>query len=221
MASAIDRRYRLIYKPVVFAACMVPFLWAAGALLVGYELLHVQWPVFDLGVDPVRRLLGIVGKSALNLLLITLAVSPLRQLTGNAQLLRFRRMLGLFAFSYALTHFFVYIGLFQNFDWSEILKDIYKRWYIVLGSSALLLLLPLAITSTNGMMRRLKKRWQQLHYLIYPIAILGVTHFWMQKKKDIREALVYASILAVLLAFRVYNRWRKHQRAAAAAVATA
>jgi sulfoxide reductase heme-binding subunit YedZ len=212
VASA-DTRYRLVYKPLVFAACLVPMLWVATALLVGIGLLHWQWGVLDLGVDPVRRMLGIVGKSALNLLLITLAVSPLRQLTGNAQLLRLRRMLGLFAFTYAVTHFLVYIGLFQNFDWSEIVKDIYKRWYIVLGFTALVLLIPLAITSTNAMMRRLKRRWQQLHYLIYPIAILGVTHFWMQKKKDIREALVYALILAVLLGFRVRNQLRRRRAA--------
>jgi sulfoxide reductase heme-binding subunit YedZ len=215
--SAADSRYRLIYKPLVFAACLVPFLWALAAILATSGTLTLHWSVLDLGVDPVRRLLGIVGRSALNILLITLAVSPLRKLTGNAQLLRFRRMLGLFAFSYALSHFVVYVWLFQDFNWNEILKDLYKRWYIVLGFTALLLLLPLAITSTNGMMRRLKRRWQQLHYLIYPIAILGVTHFWMQKKKDISEPLVYAGILAVLLSFRAYNQWRRQQRAVAAA----
>ena len=215
MASTVDTRYRFVYKPLVFAACMVPFLWVTAVLLVGFGLLHWQWSMLDLGVDPVRRMLGIVGKSALNLLLITLAVSPLRQLTGNARLLRLRRMLGVFAFAYAFAHFMVYVGLFQNFNWSEIVKDLYKRWYIVLGFSALLMLIPLAITSTNAMMRRLKRRWQQLHYLIYPIAILGVTHFWMQKKKDIREALLYAAILAVLLGFRLRNRYLTRRRGAA------
>jgi sulfoxide reductase heme-binding subunit YedZ len=214
MASVVDTRYRLVYKPLVFAACLVPLLWVIGALLVGVGLLQLQWSVFDLGVDPVRRMLGIVGKTALNLLLLTLAVSPLRQLTGNARLLRFRRMLGLFVFTYALSHFLVYMVLFQNFNWGEIVKDLYKRWYIVLGFTALLLLMPLAITSTNGMMRRLKRRWQQLHYLIYPIAILAVSHFWIQKKKDITEALVYALILAVLLAFRLRNQLRKRHQTA-------
>ena len=214
MASVIDTRYRFVYKPVVFAACLVPLLWVVAALLVGVGLLQLQWSVFDLGVDPVRRMLGIVGKTALNLLLLTLAVSPLRQLTGNSQLLRFRRMLGLFVFTYALSHFLVYMVLFQNFNWSEIVKDLYKRWYIVLGFAALLLLVPLAITSTNGMMRRLKRRWQQLHYLIYPIAILAVSHFWIQKKKDITEALVYALILAALLSFRLRNQLRKRRQTA-------
>jgi methionine sulfoxide reductase heme-binding subunit len=214
MASAVDTRYRFVYKPVVFAACLVPLFWVVTALLVGVGLLQLQWGVLDLGIDPVRRMLGIVGKSALNLLLLTLAVSPLRQLTGNAQLLRFRRMLGLFVFTYALSHFLVYMVLFQNFNWGEIVKDLYKRWYIVLGFAALVMLVPLAITSTNGMMRRLKRRWQQLHFLIYPIAILAVSHFWIQKKKDITEALVYALILAVLLAFRLRNQLRKRRRAA-------
>jgi sulfoxide reductase heme-binding subunit YedZ len=212
MASVVDTRYRLIYKPVVFAACLVPLLWVVAALLVGVGLLNLQWRIFDLGVDPVRRMLGIVGKTALNLLLLTLAVSPLRQLTGNARLLRLRRMLGLFVFTYALTHFLVYMVLFQNFNWGEIVKDLYKRWYIVLGFTALLLLAPLAVTSTNGMMRRLKRRWQQLHYLIYPIAILAVSHFWIQKKKDITEALVYALILAALLAFRLRNQLRRQRQ---------
>jgi methionine sulfoxide reductase heme-binding subunit len=214
MASVVDTRYRFIYKPLAFAACLVPLLWVIAALLVGVGLVQLQWGVFDLGVDPVRRMLGIVGKTALNILLLTLAISPLRQLTANAQLLRFRRMLGLFAFTYALSHFLVYMVLFQNFNWGEIIKDLYKRWYIVLGFAALLLLVPLAITSTNAMMRRLKRRWQQLHYLIYPIAILAVSHFWIQKKKDITEALVYALILAVLLAFRLRNQLRKRRQAA-------
>jgi sulfoxide reductase heme-binding subunit YedZ len=216
VASTVDWRYRRIYKPVVFIACMVPFLWALGGILAASGLLPA-WSVLNLGVDPVRRLLGIVGKSALNLLLITLAVTPLRQLTGNSNLLRFRRMLGLFAFSYALAHFLVYVGLFQAFSWSEIVKDLYKRWYIILGFTALLMLIPLAITSTNAMMRRLKRRWQTLHRLIYPIAILGVCHYWIQTKKDIRQPLLYATILAVLLGWRLVRAWQK-QRATSRSV---
>ena len=200
MASSTDRRYRFVYKPALFLACLVPLGWAvAGA---------AGLPVPGLGADPVRRVLGIFGHSALNLLLITLSITPLRQLTGNAQLLRLRRMLGVFAFCYALLHFLTYIGPFQGFSWNAIVKDLVKRPYITLGFTALLLLLPLAITSTNAMMRRLKRRWQSLHRLIYVIATLGVWHYWWQVKKDIREPLIYAGMLAVLLGWRLWRRRR-------------
>jgi sulfoxide reductase heme-binding subunit YedZ len=200
MASSIERRYRFVYKPALFLACLVPLGWA----LAGVSGL----PVPSLGVDPVRRVLGIFGHSALNLLLITLSVTPLRQLSGNAQLLRLRRMLGVFACSYALLHFLTYLGPFQAFSWPAIVKDLAKRPYIMIGFAALLMLLPLAITSTNAMMRRLKRRWQSLHRLIYPIAILGVWHYWWQVKKDIREPLLYAALLALLLGWRLWRRQR-------------
>jgi sulfoxide reductase heme-binding subunit YedZ len=217
-----DQRYRLVYKPLAFAACLVPFLWAvSGVLTASGVVLPASIPVPELGADPVRRVLGILGKSALNILLITLAVTPLRQLSGNAQLLRFRRMLGLFAFFYALLHFTVYVGPYQGFSWPEILKDIVKRPYITLGFSALLLLVPLAVTSTNGMMRRLKKRWTTLHRLIYPIAVLGVWHYWWQVKKDIRQPLVYVTILAVLLGWRLWRRRATQRRNAAPAAGAA
>jgi methionine sulfoxide reductase heme-binding subunit len=206
MASSRDRRYRFVYKPVLFLACLVPLGWALAGVL--------GLPVPSLGVDPVRRVLGIFGHSALNLLLITLSVTPLRQVTGNAHLLRLRRMLGVFAFSYALLHFLTYIGPFQGFSWPAIVKDLSKRPYIMIGFAALLMLLPLAITSTNAMMRRLKRRWQSLHRLIYLIAILGVWHYWWQVKKDIREPLIYVALLALLLGWRLWRR----QRAAATAL---
>ena len=212
MASAIDRRYRFIYKPLLFLACLVPFAWALGGVLAGSGLLHA--PQLDLGADPVRKVLGIVGKTTLNLLLITLAVTPLRQLTGNAHLLRLRRMLGVFAFFYACLHFLVYVGPFQAFSADAIVKDIVKRPYITLGFAALLMLVPLAITSTNAMMRRLKRRWQSLHRLIYLIAILGVWHYWWQVKKDVREPLIYAAILAALLGWRLWKRWSATSRSA-------
>jgi sulfoxide reductase heme-binding subunit YedZ len=213
-----DQRYRFVYKPLAFAACLVPFLWAvSGVLTASGVALPASIPVPELGADPVRRVLGILGKSTLNILLITLAVTPLRQLSGNAQLLRLRRMLGLFVFFYALMHFIVYIGPYQGFSWTEILKDIVKRPYITLGFTALLLLLPLAITSTNGMMRRLKQRWTTLHRLVYVIAVLGVWHYWWQVKKDIREPLVYATILALLLSWRLWKRRAARKPPAAAA----
>jgi len=200
VTRATDLRYRYVYKPAIFLACLVPLAWAIAGVL--------GLPVPALGADPVRRVLGIFGHSALNLLLITLSVTPLRQLTGNANLLRVRRMLGVFAFSYALLHFLTYIGPFQGFSWSAIVKDLVKRPYITLGFTALVLLVPLAITSTNAMMRRLKRRWQSLHRLIYPIAILGVWHYWWQVKKDIREPLIYVALLALLLGWRLWRRQR-------------
>jgi sulfoxide reductase heme-binding subunit YedZ len=202
--SPLDRRYRYIYKPALFLACLVPLLWAVAGVLAGAGLLRLPLP--GLGVDPVRRVLGIFGKTTLNLLGITLAVTPLRVLSGNANLLRLRRMLGVFAFSYALLHFLVYIGPFQGFSWAAILKDLTKRPYIMVGFSALLILTALAATSTNGMMRRLKRRWQQLHRLVYVAAVFGVWHYWWQVKKDIREPLLYAAGLALLLGWRAWRR---------------
>jgi sulfoxide reductase heme-binding subunit YedZ len=187
----------------VFLAALVPAaLLLGGALGVGPR---------QLGADPVRALLHSCGITALNLLLMTLLVTPLRQLTGLPQLQRLRRMLGLFAFFYAVLHVTVYAWLDQGLDFTAIGADIVKRPYITIGALALLMLLPLAMTSTNAMMRRLRKRWQMLHTLIYPIAILGVWHFWWQVKKDIREPLLYAAMLAVLLGYRVLRgparRW--------------
>jgi sulfoxide reductase heme-binding subunit YedZ len=206
--SRVDRRYRYVYKPLVFIACLVPLAWAAAGVLAGTGLLRL--PVPSLGVDPVRRVLGIFGKTTLNLLGLTLAVTPLRVLSGNANLLRLRRMLGVFAFSYALLHFLVYLGPFQGFSAQAVVKDLTKRPYIMVGFTALLILTALAATSTNGMMRRLKRRWQQLHRLVYVAAALGVWHYWWQVKKDIREPLCYASGLAVLLGWRAWRRWRRN-----------
>lgn len=200
-----DRRYRLLYKPLVCAACLVPLAWSVAGVL--------GLPVPSLGPDPVRRVLGILGHTALNLLLITLSVTPLRQLTGQARLLLLRRMLGLFAFTYALLHFMVYAGPFESFSGATIIKDITKRPYTTIGFLALLLLVPLAATSTNAMMRRLKRRWHRLHRLVYVIAVLGVWHYWWQVKKDIREPLIYAAVLALLLGWRAW-------RAARAPIAT-
>jgi len=135
----------------------------------------------------------------------------LRKLTGWNWLLRFRRMFGLFAFFYVLLHFLAYAGLDQRFALALILEDIAERPYITVGMTALVLLLPLALTSTKGMMRRLGKRWQKLHRLIYVIGILGVWHFYWQVKLDTLEPLVYAGILTALLAFRLVD-WRRRSR---------
>ncbi|HTV50287.1 MAG TPA: protein-methionine-sulfoxide reductase heme-binding subunit MsrQ [Steroidobacteraceae bacterium] len=212
MLSA-EKRYRFLYKPVVFLACLTPVaLLTAGAFGL---------PIEDLGPDPVARILHALGKTALNLLLITLLVTPLRQLTGFTHLVRLRRMLGLFAFTYALLHFLSYLILDQQLNFRGVLHDIAKRPYITVGFTALVLLVPLAITSTNRMMRRLGRRWVQLHRLIYLIAILGVIHYYWQVKRDVREPLLYAGMLAVLLGYRFVRRWRARALTSKSGSATA
>jgi len=185
-------------KPAVFVACLLPALHlAAGAFGVFGA---------SLGADPVAALLHGCGRWSLNFLLITLCMTPLRDLTRWTVWLRLRRMLGLFAFFYVLLHFCVYLILDQNGRLSALWEDIAKRPYITIGMLALLLLVPLAATSTQAAMRRLKKRWTQLHRLIYPIALLGVWHFWWQVKKDIREPLLYAAGLSLLLGYRLWKQ---------------
>jgi sulfoxide reductase heme-binding subunit YedZ len=195
----ITQRYRYLYKPLVFVAGLAPLAWMiCGALqLFGASL----------GADPVKKLEHECGKTALNFLLLTLSVTPVRNLTGLPQLLRLRRMLGLFVFFYAVVHFTVYLVLDLELNLALVGADIVKRPYITIGFSALLLLVPLALTSTNGMMRRLGRRWQSLHRLIYVIAILAVWHFYWQVKRDVREPLLYMGMLALLFAYRLV-RWR-------------
>ena len=206
----LTQRYRYFYKPLVFVAGVAPLAWMiCGALqLFGASL----------GADPVKKLEHECGKTALNFLLLTLSVTPLRELTGLPQLLRLRRMLGLFAFFYAVVHFTVYLVLDLELNFRLLGADIVKRPYITIGFSALLLLLPLALTSTNGMMRRLGRRWQSLHRLIYLIAALAVWHFYWQVKRDVREPLLYVGMLALLLAYRLL-RWRARRAPRAAPAA--
>lgn len=205
----VEQRYRLLYKPLVFVASLLPLAW----LLCG----AFGWLDFGLGADPVKKLEHECGKWALNFLLITLAVTPLRHLANLPHLPRLRRMLGLFAFFYVLLHFAVYLCLDLEFNFRTLFTDIAKRPYITIGFLALLLLIPLAVTSTNRMMRRLGRRWQKLHRLVYVIAVLGVWHFYWQVKRDIREPLIYAGILATLLLYR----WaRSRRRPTSRAVAT-
>jgi sulfoxide reductase heme-binding subunit YedZ len=138
----------------------------------------------------------------------------LRRITGWTWLLRFRRMFGLFTFFYVALHFTTYVWLDQGLMMSVILEDIVKRPFITLGFAAFLLLLAMAVTSTNGIRRRMRRRWDQLHYSVYIVGILGVWHYWWQVKADIVEPLIYAVILAVLLGVRL--RWRMRQRSLAA-----
>ncbi len=186
-------------KAATFVVCLAPL----GLLI---------WRGFTGGLtaNPIEFITHTTGWWTLAFLMITLAVTPLRRLLDMPWLLRLRRMLGLYVFFYASLHFLTWLVVDQFFDWQAIVKDIAKRPYITVGFSAFLLLLPLAATSTNAMVRRLgAARWQSLHRLVYVIAILGVVHFWWLVKKDIREPALFATILTVLLGTRLVVMWRK------------
>lgn len=192
-------------KVVVAVACLLPLGWLV--LRAG------GWAGFDLGPNPVDELIHRLGKTGLNLLVITLAVTPLRIVTGWNWLVRLRRMLGLFAFFYLVLHLMSYVGIDQRFNWPSLLVDVSKRPYITIGMLAIVLLIPLAATSTQAMQRRLGRRWKQLHRLIYVIVPLGVIHYWWQSKADIFLPFVYGVIVAGLLAFRLINRRLRRRRA--------
>lgn len=193
---------RWLGKPAVFLACAVPL-----ALLV-WGAAHN-----DLGANPLERVMHTTGAWTLRLLLLTLAVTPLRRFTGWNWLQRFRRLLGLYAFFYACLHFTAWLWLDQGFSWSAILTDIGKRPYITVGFTAFVLLIPLAATSTRGMLRRLGgRRWQRLHRLVYVIAPLGVLHFVWLVKADWLEPAAYGVILALLLLLRL-PQWRQRAEA--------
>jgi sulfoxide reductase heme-binding subunit YedZ len=149
--------------------------------------------------------MDVFGKWGLRLLLVTLAVTPLRVSLRVPLLAGLRRMLGLFAFTYLALHFLTWLLLDRWLDLGAVLEDVVKRPYITVGLTALLLLLPLAVTSTAGWMRRLGRRWQRLHRLVYPAAILGCVHYWWQVKADLREPLLYAALLLFLLGWRVHR----------------
>ncbi len=161
-----------------------------------------------LGADPVAEIEHRLGLWALRFLMLTLAITPLRQLTGWNVLVRFRRMLGLYAFAYASLHFAAYLGLDLRGYWGQVIADIVKRPYITVGFLAWLLLVPLAITSTKGWIRRLGRNWARLHKAVYLIAVLAVLHFWWLVKSDVREPALYAAIAALLLGWRAWKAWR-------------
>jgi len=183
-------------KPFVFVLCLVPLAWLA------WDTVNQQ-----LGTDPVAQLEHRSGDWTLRILLATLAITPLRMLTGQNWLIRYRRMLGLFAFFYASVHMSMYLIVDLGGFWSQIFVEIAKKPYITVGFTAWLLMIPLAITSTKGMIRRLGRNWQRLHRLVYVIGLCGVLHFmWLVKsgnKIAVTEPLIYLAILIVLLAFRV------------------
>ncbi len=199
-----ENRLRTI-KSVLFALLCLP----AAAML--FDVISGQ-----IGAEPIKELTYRSGEWALRILLLTLAITPLKRATGWNRLIRFRRLLGLFSFFYMVVHFGIYLVLDQYFYWPDIVQDLTERPYIIAGFSCLVLCLPLAVTSTNGMVRRLGgKSWKRLHTLVYPAGVAAVLHFLWLVKADITEPLIYAIILAILLGSRLRfpgNVYRTRQK---------
>ncbi len=185
-------------KVLLFFTCLVP----AGIL---------TWDAFtqNLGANPIEEIIHTTGDWTLRLLLITLALTPLKLLTSNPAWIRYRRMLGLFTFFYACLHLVSYVVLDQFFDWQAIIEDIIERPYITIGMLAWIILFPLAVTSTKGMMKRMGKNWKRLHQFVYVAAIAGVIHFIWLTRADFREPLLYAFILLALFSIRLLYWYRK------------
>lgn len=190
-----------ILKPIVFLAALVPLA------LLAWNALHN-----NLGANPIEEITHQTGYWTLRLLLVTLCITPLRRITGINWLIQYRRMIGLFAFFYGCLHLTTYLWLDQSFDFHAIIKDVYKRPFITAGFTGFVLMVPLALTSTQGWIRRLGKKWQLLHRLIYFSAAAGVFHFIWLVKKDLREPLIYATIFGALMLIRVGFWIQKRQR---------
>ena len=191
--------------------------WAKAALfaLSAWPFLFLVWRTVrgDLTANPVEFYQHQTGDWTLRFLVFTLCVTPFRKVFNLPELVRFRRMLGLFAFFYVCLHFVTYLGPDQNFDVAGMLKDVVKRPFITVGFAAFLLLIPLAITSTAGWIRRLGgKRWQTLHRAVYAAAVLGVIHYYWLVKSDVRKPVFYGVLVGILLAWRVWS-WLAKKRA--------
>lgn len=184
-----------------FVLCLLPFLWLVFAAASN-----------QLGPDPAKTVMLFTGKWSLRMLAMTLFVSPLRAWTGLSQLIMLRRMLGLYAFFYACIHFLAFLQLYIGWVPSALAKELAERPYITLGFSAWMLLLPLAISSTRAMQRRLRGNWQRLHRLVYPAAVLACLHLLWQARSDVGDALIYLTVFAALLLWRVRRRFQKQQR---------
>lgn len=205
-------RERAIYA-VVWLACAYPLISLALRLSASLGL-HAFTD--DLGANPIEALLRGLGDWALRFILIGLAVTPAAQILKRPALIRYRRTVGLWAFTYVCCHLLTYVTLDKIFDWPIIIEDIVKRPYITIGMTAFALLIPLAITSTDRLRRKLgPRRWKRLHQLIYLIAPLGVVHYYLMVKADTREPLIYGAILAILLGYRVWRWASKRPRKAA------
>nr|WP_255681889.1 protein-methionine-sulfoxide reductase heme-binding subunit MsrQ [Luteimonas sp. BDR2-5] len=194
-------------KVLLHLLALAPLAW------LGWRVWQVAGgsDIDALGAEPVVAIEHELGIWALRILLLTLAITPLRQLTGQTALLRFRRMLGLYAFAYASLHFATWLALDLGADLSQVLTEIARRPFITVGFLAWLLLVPLAATSTRGWMRRLGRNWARLHRLVYAIAALAVLHFWWIVKSDWREPALYAAILALLLGWRLWHALRRRR----------
>jgi methionine sulfoxide reductase heme-binding subunit len=210
--SNLTPRILLAVRAGVFLLALVPL---AHLLSRGFN--------GTLGANPVEAILRSLGTWTLVLLLVTLSITPLRRLTSWNWLLRLRRMLGLFAFFYAVLHVTAFVWLDHWFAWADIVADVAKRPYLTLGFVAFVLMIPLAATSTNAMVRRMGGRnWQRLHRLVYAIGVLGVLHYWFHKlaKNDLAEPMIYAAVLALLLGARLWH-WRAGRPQAAPVAAEA
>jgi sulfoxide reductase heme-binding subunit YedZ len=189
------KRQILLLKLVVWLIGLTPATWLVWRALMG-----------RLGANPIEEILHRLGGATLILLLTTLSVTPIRRITGWNILTQIRRPLGLFGFFYLTMHFLAYAVLDQTLDWEFILEDLTERRYIIVGFTAWVLLIPLAVTSTKGWIRRLGKRWQKLHRLAYVSTALGVLHFYWQVKADTYWPLVATTVLVILMLFRVRSR---------------
>jgi sulfoxide reductase heme-binding subunit YedZ len=192
-------------KDIRFIKLLILVNGAVPLVLLGWDVKHHQ-----LGANPQNFAILTTGMMTLIFLVLTMAVTPLRQFTGWNWLIQFRRMLGLYAFFYACVHFQFFFSLDRGFSISSTLSEMLKRKYLIVGGTALLVMVPLAITSTNAMINRLGgKRWRALHRLAYVAAIAGVIHYYMQVKADVRLPLVFAAVLATLLGYRLMVHWRR------------
>ena len=192
--SPSSRTERRLIKPILFIACLLPFV-----------SLVVRLVQSNLGFNPVEILTHETGQWSLRFLLITLAISPVKELTGMKWLIRLRRMIGLYSFFYVVLHFSVYFIWDQGLSISYVIEDIIQRPYITVGFVSLLLMIPLAITSANKIRQKLAKYWTQIHYLTYPAALFAILHFLWLTKADYLEPGIYTAIFGVLMAFRVKN----------------
>lgn len=192
-------------RVTVFLLCLVPFVVMLFGALNN-----------SLGPDPGEHLMHVSGEWSIRLLALTLLVTPLRHWTGWRVLIKLRRMLGLYAFFYACVHLLVFLQLFVGWLPAAVLEELVERPYITVGFAALVLMLPLALTSTRGMQRRLKHNWRRLHRLVYPAAILACVHLLWQSRSDIGEALVYMVLFGLLLGWRIWHHQAQKQGAAAA-----
>ncbi len=188
---------RFVVKPLVFLACLLP---AALIVTDAFELTG------SLGANPIEAILDRFGILGIQFIMIALAVTPLRKITGWTQLAQFRRMLGLFAFFYVFMHFLTWLVLDRGLAWQDIIEDIVKRPFITIGMIALVLLTAMAVTSFKRLRQKMGRRWQTLHYSVYAVGVLAVWHYWWQVKADILEPAIYAGILLLLLGYRFVSR---------------